>query len=284
MNVGYVDFWPGFDVNCNWFNLVFKHCFPQTNFIFSNDGKNADIILASSFGNARYYNTNSSTIKIFYTGENERPDFVFADYALSFDYDDYSGRNFRLPHWYLYVNWWNEPNFPHARISVEQLKRKWNVDEVYNRQQFCSIIIGNPVRNRIEVAQKLSEYIPVHAFGRAFGKYYDACKVKLLEKYRWNICFENSIYPGYITEKLLEAKVAGCIPIYYGDSSVNNDFNSNGFINYKDFKTSDELFNFILSIEKNEKLFGDYVETPIFNTEPSLDKLYEFLRRVVENK
>lgn len=281
MNVCYLDMWPGFDVNCNWFNLVFKNCFSQANFIFSNDSKNADIILASSFGNARYYNTNSSAIKIFYTGENEKPDFNFADYTLTFDYDDYSGRNFRLPHWFLYINWWNEPNFPHARISIEQLFKQWNPVEIYNRDQFCSIIIGNPVKNRIDVANKLNRYKAVHAYGRAFGRYYDGCKIKLLEKYRYNICFENSIRSGYITEKLLEAKVAGCIPIYYGDNTVNTDFNDCSFINYYNYSSIDQLYNTIVDIDNDINLFSYYINQPLFNSKPNLNKLYEFLHRII---
>lgn len=282
MNICYLDMWPGFDVNCNWFNLAFKNCFPTVQFNFSNSSENANIIFASSFGTSKYLINNSKAIKIFYTGENERPDFSFADYSLTFDYDDHGGRNFRLPHWFLYINWWNEPNFPHARISMEQLNRSWKFEEVYNRYGFCSIIIGNPVRNRLEIAEKLNEYKSVHGFGRVFGKYYDGCKVKLLEKYRWNICFENSIYPGYITEKLLEAKVAGCIPIYYGDRSVVNDFNGLGFINYIDYNSPDLLLNHVKEIEENKSLFSNYVNQPLFINKPNLNGLYTFLRNIVE--
>lgn len=284
MNVCYLDMWPNFDVKCNWFNLVFQNLFPNITFNFNNFPKDADIIFASSFGNSRYQINNSKAIKIFYTGENERPDFNFADYSLTFDYDSYEGKNFRLPHWYLYINWWNEPNFPHARISLEQLNHSWKIEEVYNRPHFCSIIIGNPVRNRLEIAEKLNEYKVVHGFGRVFGKYYDGCKVKLLEKYRWNICFENSLYSGYITEKLLEAKVAGCIPIYYGDRSVGNDFNVRSFINYLDYDSPEHLLNHIKEIEKSPEIFKDFVEQPLFNDTVTLNELYVFLRKILNEK
>lgn len=283
MNVCYLDMWPGFDVKCNWFNLLFKNCSPDIEFNFTNDITNANIIFASSFGKSRYNINNSTAIKIFYTGENERPDFSFADYSLTFDYASYDGRNFRLPHWFLYINWWNEPNFPHARISLDQLNRSWDFDEVYNRPNFCSIIIGNPVRNRLEIAQTLNEYKPVHGFGRVFGKYYDGCKVRLLEKYRWNICFENSLYPGYITEKLLEAKVAGCVPIYYGDSSVTKDFNVRSFINYLNYDSPKHLLNHIKEIDGSSEIFKDFVEQPLFNSKPTLDNLYKFLHNIIGN-
>ena len=42
---------------------------------------------------------------------------------------------------------------------------------------------------------------------------------------------ENQISDGYITEKLLHAKISGNIPIFYGDATVNKDFNPNCFRN-----------------------------------------------------
>lgn len=266
--------WPSFDANSNWFNLMFRDCFPNESFNFNST--TPDVILASSFGNNRYQYKNSDAIKIFYTGENERPDFNFANYSLTFDKT--TDKNFRLPHWFLYVNWWDEPNFPHARINVDRLYKQWDVEEIWNRKEFCSIIIGNPVTNRIDVATQLNKHRPVHGYGKVFGRYFDGCKIDLLEKYRWNICFENAIYPGYITEKLLEAKVAGCIPIYYGDLSVANDFNDNGFINYLEYKSKENLFDVVRSIDNDKEFFCSIAEQPLFNKKPELTELYHFLK------
>lgn len=281
MNICYIDFWPGFDSNCNWFNLLFKDVFNDKQINFNSAKNDADIIFASSFGSERYNHNNTKAIKIFYTGENERPDLNFGDYSLSFDFDTYGGRNFRLPHWYLYINWWGEPNFPHARISMEMLNKKWNPEEIYSRENFCSIIIGNPVSNRIEITQKLSEYSPVHGYGRVFGKPYNGCKIELLQNYRWNICFENSIFEGYVTEKLLEAKVAGCVPIYYGPKTVSCDFNSSAFLNYN-FIEKEDLFKLIKFYDKNKKSFSVLSSEPLFHKEPCLDNVIEFLRGIMK--
>lgn len=282
MNICYLDFWPGFDINCNWFNLALKECFNDIN-IITNPSK-ADVILASSFGYERYKHKDIKAVKIFYTGENERPDFNFADYSLTFDFDDYDGRNFRLPHWMLYVNWWNEPNFPHARISLEQLNKKWNGEEIYNRPNFCSIIIGNPVKNRLDVARKLNEYKEVHGYGNVFNNFYSGCKVKLLENYRWNICFENSIYKGYVTEKIFEAKVAGCIPIYYGhEESVGIDFNSKCYINVANLNGINQLYDLIYFYENDKNAFLELSGQELFSDRiPNLNELYEYLRKIIE--
>ncbi|WP_281650799.1 glycosyltransferase family 10 [Helicobacter bilis] len=45
-------------------------------------------------------------------------------------------------------------------------------------------------------------------------------KIEWLKSYKFNLCFENSSYPGYLTEKLFDAFLAGCVPIYWGDTSL----------------------------------------------------------------
>lgn len=283
IKICYVDFWPGFDVNCNWFNLVFKDCFSKHNFTFSSTPENADIIIGSCFGN-NIRKIDNNCKKIVYIGENERPIeyFKYYDYALSFDFDNYEGKNFRLPHWMLYINWWGEPNFPHARISVDQLTYQWSPEEVWNRKNFCAIIVGNPVQTRLRVAYILNEYKQVHGYGKVYGKHFEGDKLKLLENYRWNICFENSITNGYITEKFLEAKIAGCIPIYYGSTSVKHDFNEKCGLNFINFNDNpDELVDKIKYYEM-KPYFISLASEPLFNTIPSLDDLYTFLQENIK--
>jgi hypothetical protein len=41
-------------------------------------------------------------------------------------------------------------------------------------------------------------------------------KGTVLRRYRFAIAFENTALPGYITEKLIDAIIAGCVPIYRG--------------------------------------------------------------------
>ena len=285
MKICYLDFWPGFDVQSNWFNLLFKEYFQNKDLIFSNDQTDADIIVASSFGSERRNIINKKAIRIFYTGENERPDLTFGEYSLSFDFDTYNGRNLRLPHWYLYVNWWNEPNFEHAaQISLEQLNKKWDPEEIWNRNEFCSIMIGNPVQNRLTVANLIdSTFGKVHCYGRVFGNPYDGDKVKLLEKYKFNICFENSITDGYVTEKLLQAKVAGCIPIYYGHSTYTKDFNPMCAINYADFADDSGLIDQMYHLN-NKDNFVLRAKEPLFHTMPNLDFIYAFFSVIFKGK
>lgn len=275
MNICYLDFWPGFDSNSNWFNLLFSDYFNGREINFNSPPKEADIILFSSFGNAHTGYLDSSALKIFYTGENHRPPH-YCDLSFSFDYNTYGGKNLRLPIWYLYINWWNQPNFSHARITPQMLEKQWDPEEVINRPHFCSIVIGNPVKNRIDIALKLNEIKPVHGFGSVFNNPYSGDKIELLQKYKYNICFENTIADGYTTEKLLEAKVAGCIPLYYGN--IKNDFNSSCYINYVNFKNSIDFIDYIIMLEKNKELCYNIINEKLFNNIPNLDFIFNFLK------
>ena len=44
-------------------------------------------------------------------------------------------------------------------------------------------------------------------------------KLKVLHQYQYCVCPENSIAPGYVTEKLFQSLCAGCTPIYMGSGT-----------------------------------------------------------------
>jgi hypothetical protein len=55
-------------------------------------------------------------------------------------------------------------------------------------------------------------------------------KWRYLEDFRFTIAGENTSYPGYTSEKLVDAMMAGCIPIYWGNPEVSRDFNTQSFV------------------------------------------------------
>jgi hypothetical protein len=293
MNISYIDFWAGFDKNHNWFNPVFRDVLNRSDINFNSPPEEADIIVSSTFNSDRLKYKDSKALKIFYTGENMPPDLENCDIGLSFEYDSYSqwkgfkriSRNFRLPHWYLYVNWWDDLSQCKETIFKKDLTHKWDIDSLWNRPHFCSLIIGNVKYNRLDVADKLGQITPVHAYGRAFNNPFTGSKIELLKNFKYNICFENTIKSGYVTEKLLEAKVAGCIPIYYGHEDVRKDFNTKSFINYYLFPNdSEKIRDYVIEINKNKDLFAKIASQPLFNKPPNLDKLYKFLSQTFKNK
>lgn len=66
-------------------------------------------------------------------------------------------------------------------------------------------------------------------------------KISVLNKYKFNFCFENVRYPGYITEKIFDAMVANTIPIYWGAPDVADFIPPEIFIDASRFSSFEEL-------------------------------------------
>ena len=61
----------------------------------------------------------------------------------------------------------------------------------------------------------------------------------------FSIVIENSVYPKYYTEKITDCFATGTVPIYYGDTSIGEDFDLNGIIFIENLESLD-LLNFDL--------------------------------------
>jgi hypothetical protein len=77
-------------------------------------------------------------------------------------------------------------------------------------------------------------------------------KKRTISHYKFSICIENTIYPGYLTEKIIDSLVAGVIPIYLGDPNVKKIIPHDIFIDIRDYNSWDDLYFKIKSIGENE--------------------------------
>ncbi len=70
-------------------------------------------------------------------------------------------------------------------------------------------------------------------------------KRAVLSRYRFAICFENTIFRGYLTEKIFDCLLAGCIPIYWGDPTVTEQIPPACLIDYRQFGDLAELDRYL---------------------------------------
>ena len=77
-------------------------------------------------------------------------------------------------------------------------------------------------------------------------------KNQTMANYKFALCFENTIYPGYLTEKIIDCFVAGVIPIYLGDPTVERIIPSEIFIDMRKYNNWDDLYLKIKSMSKIE--------------------------------
>lgn len=77
-------------------------------------------------------------------------------------------------------------------------------------------------------------------------------KIITLSKYKFAICFENIAFDGYITEKIIHCFLAGVIPIYLGAPNITRYIPQNTFINFRDFKSLEDLYKYLQSITEKQ--------------------------------
>jgi len=258
-----------------WFELTTKNI--KNSFIYRMIEKaydieitpiNPDAVIYSCFG---FEHLKYSCPRIYFTGENKRPNFNRCDYAFSFDYP-VNERNFRLPLYRAY------PQYP-------QLFNARDPDKVISqKRRFCSFVNSNAkAEERIRLFDQLSEYKQVDSGGKVrnnVGGRVDS-KVDFISNYKFNIAFENSSYPGYSTEKLVEALVTNTIPIYWGDPKISNDFNTKAFINCHDFNSMNEVIEHIKKVDNDDILYRQYLSEPFLlnNKETEFCKEENIIKR-----
>ena len=283
MNISFSDFWGDVDPNNNFFSDLLKSMYPDCQVVpFSND--HTDVLIYSCFGTQHHSADKSRVKKIFYTGENKRPNYNECHYSLTFDFDDYGGRNIRLPLWMLQIDWFGKENYGNPRFVIPPSELRQSRFSKRPKTQFCCIVFNNPIPNRVEILRKLSKYKDIHCYGAPFGNHFNGEDIKydILSNYKFNICFENGIHPGYYTEKPIHAKVAGCLPLYWADENCKQDFNTGSFLNLNDFSSMDEYVERIIQLDNNEDEYNSIASQYLFEgKEPSLDSIKEQLRKIL---
>lgn len=82
-------------------------------------------------------------------------------------------------------------------------------------------------------------------------------KMELLKKYKFSICFENTIFGGYVTEKIFDSMFSGCIPVYWGAPDITDFVPANTFIDFRKFKDYKELDQYLRNID--QKTYDQYI-------------------------
>lgn len=206
-------------------------------------------------------------VRIFWTGENVRPDFERYDWLFTFDYDDLvrHPRHCRRPIWHREMT----PGADGPRRPR------------FEKTKFCNFIYNNPRPVREEFFERLCCYKHVdspgarknnmapiggHRTPRAsrWSPNWIAEKQLALQPYRFTIAFENSSYPGYVTEKMIQPLMADSIPIYWGNPLIARDFNPRCFINAHDFRSLDEVVAKVAEIDSDPEAYAAMQAAPFY--------------------
>jgi alpha(1,3/1,4) fucosyltransferase len=95
-------------------------------------------------------------------------------------------------------------------------------------------------------------------------------KLETLARYRFVVCFENTVFPGYVTEKILDCFYAGSVPVYYGAPDITDYVPRECFIDLRDFSGYAELDEFLAHVGPREfeayrAAQARFLESPAFD-------------------
>lgn len=271
LRIGFINMWDKFNPTANFIIDMLKYYTTTINIKSDNYMEDSvyDIIIAGPFG--KIPDTIIVPI-VFYSGENTLP-LNDNRVILNLGHSPTGHNAIRLPHWVSCINWFNTNQTGRNPI---QLPIEWAVkSQMIDKSQFTAFIVSNPcntVRNK--AFEKLSQYKPVHSGGRLYNNIGDELftkiggggggeqkKVEWMRNYKFAITYENSAGNGYVTEKLLHAKMAGCIPIYWGDSKwAETDFVEGSFIDCS--KYPEKIVDCVKYIDENEELYKKMAAIP----------------------
>jgi len=280
MKINFLDFWSGFNPEHNFLYYLFKDIYKNVELAPISQ---CDYVIFSCFGENHNYVNRNKTKKIFYTGENLRPNFDQCDYSFTFDFAGYNRRNIRIPLYYFYIDWFNTGTWGNPQYLIHPSKINDNEFIHTPKTKFCATVFSSPKPIRYDLMNLLSRYKQVDGYGRPFGNHTEGelDKYEKLSQYKFSICPENSAHDGYYTEKLLHAKTAGTIPIYLADRGVDRDFNTKAFINVADYNNFEDLLKTVIEIDRDNELYNKIKNQTLFQSPISLDKIKENIRSIL---
>lgn len=219
---------------------------------------------------------------IWFTGENIRPPQGMWDGYFSYDTNLSSDRSVYFPAWF-----WTSTNLFNSTKktywgndvpTIDQLLQHREFD--YKKKKFCVSFIGKTYPLRLHALEALSKIKSVDVYGNSTRKIVQTPYI-IAKKYNYILCFENDIYPGYVTEKPFEAYISGAIPLYNGFDKLGY-LNTRASINLFEFNDLSSWSQYILEVENDISLYRSIYEQPLLNKRPSLDLAINLIKNLLK--
>ena len=276
-----------------WFSKYIKNKFPNEDF---------KINIFGPFGVHDNINSEMSGKKVFYTEEDLNFRFLemkkkfdkyalnHVDLAMGFDLINHP-RYLRFPNW---LRWNFSPYVTDEEI--EKTIDKWNSLDYEKSYDVVNISRHDNWNTRSIIANDIQDIVNITFGGRwrnnsqDLWEIYKNNKIAFISKFKFNLCAENLIDTGYVTEKIFDSINSDCIPLYAGggnylEPEVLNQKAILRWYNDENIDNSDtiELFKNLLTDEKtynefkNQNRLLESSKKYIINKFSKLEKHFERL-------
>jgi len=215
----------------------------------------------------------SGNKRIWYSGENFRTPYGSADGYIGFDKSDPAQNVVYFPHWmyrlYSQKNSLTESQEVHFRSLT-------NHRDPIERERNCCIFSSSLDPRRKFIVDIMKHFLDVQMYGKAFGNFVES-KSEVAKDFGFQICPENSLYPGYVTEKLIESWESGNIPIWEGIDSQEY-FNKDAFIDLTSLTTMEIMEIMEMLLKKN---LSEIRSKPILQKSPDIAPVVNLIKSVL---
>ena len=259
--------WGPEDLEKQWFIRFLRHHFPDNKTVVNFFGP-----VSSPF----FIKRNFEGKKVFYTAEDvEHPGtqlaLYYGDYCL--DYVDLAmgfgqvknKKYLRFPYWIL-TTFSPEAEEQQIRDRIREINKAQ-----YAKSYECVLINKHdPAGTRELVYNGVKDILDVKLAGqwrnntRELWDDFGNDKEAYLRTFKFNICAENNNTKDYVTEKIFDAFIAGCIPLYYGALNEPEPglINREAVIFWNKEGNNAENREKILELKNNESFYQEFISRP----------------------
>ena len=283
LTIAFSDMWPGFNYDSNFITDALRnHLGKPVHGVAYEPSLSPHLILCGPYSES-WKQISSSAPKVFFTAEHWAAPSGFDLYLTSSREED--EKHFRLPVWMTFIDWFSGSTSLPTNTKDNPIRLPLHFATTphpigfADRNAFCGFVVTNPICNfRNETFQAVNAYKKVDSGGALYnniggplalkypgGGCGDLSKHAFFADHRFTISFENAQVPGYITEKVLHAKMAGCVPIYWGDTHTDTDFAPNSFLNLSALSNAEKVVDVIKKLEANPAMCAAIAATPILD-------------------
>ncbi len=250
IKIDFCGFWGSFKKNHNLFyHILSKHFDVEIT-------DNPDFVICSNRSSPFEY-MKYDCVRLMFMGENMSPDFTVFDYCIGFDFINFSDRYFRLPFAFYFDN--AKPWVP-EKLTLSRAK-----EILENKTVFCNFIYGHKSSHgmREKLFEKLATYKSVVSPGSFMNNTSSSKRCSWKQKYeylsasKFTIACDSITYPGFVTEKIVQPFMYHSIPVYFGNTEIAKDFNTDSFVLCKSEADLDDTLQRIISLDSND---DEYIE------------------------
>ena len=190
-------------------------------------------------------------------------------------------------------------HYPFLFSSLREHKKSIDPkDYIREKTKFCAYMYHMEYEHRIKYFKLLSGYKQIDALGKCCNNVtitntrytyndnqtYNDIAIDYYADYKFVLSVENAMVKGYSTEKLINPLIANSIPIYWGDAEIFKYVNKKRVIYILDFKTDEELIEYIRYVDTNDAVYNSIISESIYiDPDLTLDKMESNLNENIKS-